>query len=116
MVDRSLGPAGDPAVVASKRKDEKLAQIQWEADLRKLLMEPWGRRIAFRLLGETGLYSTSVIVHTDGRSIDPHMTHVREGRRNLGIWLESELQRVDTELWLQMHRDRFDAARKEKKR
>jgi len=54
-------------------------------DLRELMSLPSGQRFMRRFLEEAGVYRISFA------SGDPHATAFNEGRRNLGLWLISQL-------------------------
>ena len=71
----------EQAAIANAR----LAELE---DLRALLAEGFGRRIVNRILARAGIYRTSFNVEAMNMAF-------LEGRRDMGIWLQSELLEAD---------------------
>ena len=67
-------------------------------DMRWLLGHPQGRRIALRLLDETGLFRSS-FNHSGS------LMAFNEGRRNLGLWLTAELMEANADGYLKVLRE-----------
>lgn len=59
-------------------------------DVRWLLKHPQGRRIALRVLDETGVFRSSF-------DHSPSLMAFSEGRRNIGLWLTAELMEASAE-------------------
>lgn len=66
-------------------------------DVHSMMKSESGRRVTFRLLEKAGIHSTSY-------NPDAPREHIffREGQRNLGLWLLSEVQEVCPQLYLRM--------------
>jgi hypothetical protein len=78
---------------ARKRNDDDLVSI---------LASPAGRRFFFRLLTQSGLYSSSYAPSATD-------TAYNEGRRSVALSLMREGQRVASELYAQALREQLDA-------
>lgn len=75
---------------------------QDEQDLRSLLGKPEGRRFFYRVLAQSGLYSSSY-------ASDATATAFNEGRRDVAIRLLREAQRVAPDLYARGLREAIDA-------
>lgn len=64
-------------------------------DLRWLLGHPQGRRIALRMLDETGVFRSS-FNHSGS------LMAFNEGRRNIGLWITAELMEASSEGYLKV--------------
>ena len=64
-------------------------------DLRWLLGHPQGRRIALRLLDETGVFRSS-FNHSGS------LMAFNEGKRNVGLWLTAELMESNADGYLKV--------------
>lgn len=80
-VDRS----GPDQRRAKRRLVEREQKTQEQLDVAALMEEPFGRRIVHRLIAQAGCFRVS---YTEG---DPHHTSFREGERNIGNWLMSQV-------------------------
>lgn len=90
---------------AEARKVRDLeTRTQEQIDLALLMDEPHGRRIAYRFLEEAGVFRMS---YTQG---DPHATAFKEGQRNIGNWLLSQLMKDTPEHYALMLKEKSDAA------
>jgi len=78
-------------------------QKQNDDDMRVLLSSPSGRRLFWRLLTQSGLYSSSY-------AESPTATAFNEGRRSVGLALLVEAQRVDAARYALALREQLDAA------
>lgn len=78
-------------------------QKQNDDDMRVLLSSPAGRRFFFRILTQSGLYSSSY-------AESPTATAYNEGRRSVGLALMQEAQRVDPARYGVALREQLDAA------
>lgn len=58
-------------------EQKRRAQLAEEADFRKLMAEPWGRRIVWRTLQRCGVFHSSMTGNSE--------TFYREGRRSIGL-------------------------------
>lgn len=78
-------------------------QQQNDDDMRVLLSSPAGRRFFWRVLTQSGLYSSSY-------AESPTATAYNEGRRSIGLALMQEAQRVDPARYAVALREQLDAA------
>ena len=76
---------------------------QNDDDMRALLSTPAGRRFFWRVLTQSGLYSSSY-------AESPTATAYNEGRRSVGLALMQEAQRVDAQRYAVALREQLDAA------
>lgn len=76
---------------------EKTQLESHENDLRRLLHEPWGRRLAYRLLEDAGVWASSFTGNSH--------TFYNEGRRNYGLDLYRDLLAADREMFHTMMRE-----------
>ena len=88
---RSMGVNDDPTDLKRQERDAEADEAGARErrrkeldDLRWLLAHPQGRRIATRLLSETGVYRSTF--HTSGS-----VMAFNEGCRRIGIWWVDEL-------------------------
>lgn len=87
----------DPTDIDAQEADAKaqadadaFKRQQWCDDIKWLMGHPQGRRIATRLLEESGVYRTSF--HTSGSTMS-----WQEGRKHVGYYLTSELLEIAPE-------------------
>ena len=76
-------------------RDKRLRELE---DLRWLMQHPPGRRIVTRIFAQTGQSRTSF-------AIDMATMAFREGERNIGLWLKSEIDTAAPNGYLQMIRE-----------
>ena len=76
---------------------------QQDDDLRRLLADASGRRLFWRLLVQSGLYSSSY-------AESPHATAYNEGRRSVAVALLTEAQRVAPGEYLLSVKEQAEAA------
>lgn len=88
----------DPEQVARGRETEAIRREREDNELRTVLGTYAGRSVAWRLLERCGIYELSF-------SSDSHNTAFREGNRNVGLFLLSELMRVAPDAYAQMQRE-----------
>jgi hypothetical protein len=100
-------PNNEPALVRSTsdaeqvsraRETEQMRRDRQDADLRAVLMTYAGRAVAWRLLEQCGIYELSF-------SADSHRTAFREGNRNVGLFLLTEIMRVASDAYGMMQRE-----------
>jgi len=70
----------DEEIQAAQRKAEKLAADQLKNDVRAVMATPEGRRFAWHLLEQAGIYRSSY-------SHEPQAMAFNEGRRSSGLQL-----------------------------
>lgn len=75
-------------LVEQARREARDRALRDDRDLEQVMNTPQGQRLMHRLLVSAGIYTTS---YEPG---DPHATSFREGKRNFGLQLMSELLRV----------------------
>lgn len=81
LIDRD--PLDHETREAQRHSDELLAKQRKDletADFRWLMKQPQGRRFAWRLLGEAGVYRSTF--NSSGS-----ITAFNEGKRQMGLWL-----------------------------
>jgi hypothetical protein len=76
--------AADPKAVKERARAEKRQHEEAQADLRRLLAEPWGRRWMWGLLARSGVFESSF--HPSGSQV-----YFNEGRRVIGLDLLKEI-------------------------
>lgn len=76
--------AGDKADVRKRARESKRNETQRIDTLKTIMSAPNGRAYIWWLLGQCGVYRTSV-------STDPHRTYFNEGQRNIGLMVFAEL-------------------------
>lgn len=81
--------AANESEVRSAEQREKLMQDHVDNDLRFILNSPQGQRFMARILDKCGIHRTSFT----GSS----QTFFLEGQRNIGLFLLSDIMRVDPE-------------------
>jgi len=87
--------ASDPDQVKSRRERVKTRELQSRESLRKFLCDPGGRVWMWDLLARCGTYHSSF-------STDPLIMAFNEGRRDVGNFLVSEINRIDPEVFVKM--------------
>lgn len=94
-------PDADARRKERKERDrEEFSQEQ--LDLQALMSEGYGRRVVHRLLDHAGVFRIS---HTPG---DPYETAFKEGSRNQGNWLLTQLMSTTPEQYAQMLKENSD--------
>jgi hypothetical protein len=89
----------------NKQRKEQKAAIQREVnDLVETLSTPHGRRLAWRIIAESGVFHPSAGFDGEGR-VDQGATLLNEGRRNLGLWLIAEIRDASPRIWLTMQQE-----------
>lgn len=86
-------------------EQEQLVQAkktEQEEDLRAVMSTAPGRRVLMRLIYETGRAQARSFV-----AGDQHATAYNEGRRDVGLSLGEECNRVSPAKYAQMHQDLF---------
>ena len=88
-----------------EKKNKKLEQrrIRELNDIKKVLSFVEGRRLLWRILGETGLYKSSFTGNSN--------TFYLEGKRAIGLFLISEMMESRPEAFAQMQQE-FHSERK----
>jgi hypothetical protein len=95
-------PEQDTARNAARKKRGKQRAKQDEDDMKWLMNDARGRRIAFRFLSRSGVFRISF---TAG---DPHSTSFNEGGRNLGLQMMNDINNVVPEQYALMLREAQD--------
>ncbi|SHN66826.1 hypothetical protein [Desulfovibrio litoralis] len=70
-------------------QSQELKHLQEQEDLKQLLKTPAGVRVLRRILKQTAVLSPSY------SEKDPYATAHNEGLRRTGLWLLTEIERVD---------------------
>ena len=90
---KEFNASDENSVKNAKQKDKNIRDTE-VADVKLLLTKQWGRRLVWRILGQTGQHRTSFT----GNST----TFFNEGARNIGLWLVDEVLLADTDMYLLM--------------
>lgn len=78
----------------AEKTQEQLDREQYEADIKKLMSEHYGRRIMWSIIASTGMYRASFTGNSS--------TFFREGERNVGIRLTRDLQHLAPKEYMRM--------------
>ena len=97
MSDEKSPNAADREQVAAAKKLEKEVRKDELADMRLLLSDPAGRRFLWRMLKRCGLYRLSYTGNSE--------TYLREGERNVGLWLMTELSQANPDAFFLMQKE-----------
>lgn len=81
---------------ATRSDVEQLRRTNELADVLYLMTDAAGRRLAYRLLSNAGVFRTTFVPG------DPHGTSFNEGQRSLGLWLLSEIMEIAGAQYTQM--------------
>lgn len=97
-----MATSGDPTDLTRLAREAEADEVEAREsrrkeldDLRWLLGHPQGRRIALRLLDETGVFRSS-FNHSGS------LMAFNEGRRNIGLWLTGELMEANADGYLKV--------------
>jgi len=90
--------AGSSADVGQRTKGVKLRKLQQSEDLRSVLDSYKGRAVLWRLLEQCGVYRLSY----SGEALE---SAFKEGNRQIGLWLLSEIQSVVPGAYLKMQQE-----------
>ncbi len=87
--------AADEAALRKQARDEKLVRKQQIDDFKRVMAEPHGRRFVWRLMGRCRVFEPV---------FDPHsgMMNFNEGRRDTGLFLLGEIDRLCPDLFAVM--------------
>lgn len=97
--------ARDPKAVADASRRERDRAKRDTADLRWIMSDPRGRRFIWRLLGITGIFRSSFTGNSE--------TFFREGERNVGLKLLTEVTRDANDLYLTAQQEAADEAKRD---
>jgi hypothetical protein len=87
--------AGDAQQVAKARGKAKVREHQKQSGLRKLMSDPEGRVWMWELLSLCGIYHS-------GFSSDALAMAFNEGRRDIGLRITAEINRLNPEFYARM--------------
>lgn len=90
--------AGDAGQVRKRARKADLQRQREMDDLSFTLADPRGRRLLWRILARAG-------VHRSTFNINSLVMAHNEGGRNLGLWLESEIEAANPGAFLEMLRE-----------
>ena len=97
--------ARDPkAVVEASRRERDRAKRE-AADLRWIMSDARGRRFIWRMLGITGIFRSSFTGNSE--------TFFREGERNVGLKLLTEVTRDANDLYLTAQQEAAEEAKRD---
>lgn len=85
---------------AEIRKEQEKRRSREIDDLQKVLRSPEGRRFVWRVLSEAGVFKASF-------SLNSMQTSFNEGKRDVGIWLMSDVDRAEPNAYAQMQREYY---------
>ena len=97
--------ARDPKAVADASRRERDRAKRDTADLRWIMSDPRGRRFIWRMLGITGIFRSSFTGNSE--------TFFREGERNVGLKLLTEVTRDANDLYLTAQQEAADEAKRD---
>ena len=107
-----VGNAADEDQVANAEERVKDQQVTADDDTVATFSTPGGRRVYWRLLSFCGIYhSTLSQVDAAGR-LDALAMAAKEGKRNVGLWLQADLIRVASDLYLTMQQEAIAAEKR----
>ena len=90
------------ALKKNKRQStDRVVRAQWDSDVRRLMGQRWGRRVAYRFLDEAKV--TKPVFHQNN-SVMSHL----EGRRDLGLFLYDAIERACPETFSLMMKEHHD--------
>lgn len=69
-------------------------------DIREIVSSPKGRRVLYRLLDESRITAASFVAG------QPDVTNFNEGKRDIGIWLLTDLMKASPDAYAQMVREK----------
>lgn len=87
--------ASDERALQRQEREDRLAQRQADADFRWLMSEPQGRRLVWRLMARCRVFEP--VFNTHGG-----VMNFNEGRRDTGLYLLGEIDRLCPELFAVM--------------
>ena len=82
------------------KADEKRAEQEELNDIIAVMTEPAGRRYVWRLLEHARVFASSYAHQTNE-------TFFREGQRNVGLWIFTQLLEASPELFLLMQKEHY---------
>lgn len=94
---------GDQTQVKKRKTKAQLESERCQEELRQLLSHKSNRYFVWRLLSECGLFRST--------SADPHNMAIMSGKRDVGIWLITEMFKADDTAFSKMQ---LEAKRREK--
>jgi hypothetical protein len=103
-----VGAAGNGGLQQRRKRKQRLAADNLQADVRAVMGTAVGRRVVHWIVEACHLYQTSLVVSS------PYVTAFREGERNIGLWLFSELNRMAPRDFETMNREHIDKARSDR--
>lgn len=87
--------ASDESALQRQERENQLAQRQADADFKWLMSEPQGRRLVWRLMARCRVFEP--VFNTHGG-----VMNFNEGRRDTGLYLLGEIDRLCPELFAVM--------------
>ena len=78
-------------------------------DIKAVLKRPEGRRLALRILSQTGLFHASF-------SLNSMQTSFNEGKRDIGLWLLADIDLADPMAYSQMLREHYSELKSRQKK
>lgn len=97
MSDRQFD-TGDQRQVQRREKKAKLRRQRYDSDFRWLMGDERGRRLMWNWLSAARIYETSMAPTAEG-------TAFNEGRRNAGLTLMADIQRIVPAMYFPMVRE-----------
>tara|TARA_R100001594_G_scaffold64623_1_gene98949 strand:- start:282 stop:596 length:315 start_codon:yes stop_codon:yes gene_type:complete len=90
----------DPQQHKRRKKKHEIRLAQESEDLSKVLSEPHGRRLVWRILEQTKLLAPDMFT---GNST----TFYNLGKRDIGLWLYTEIMASDPKAFIDMMNDQL---------
>lgn len=92
---------GDEVVVKDRKQQAKSRRFKEKEELKQLLSTYAGRNFVWRILAECGIYQSSFTGTAE-------TTFFKEGKRQIGIWLLSEIHSADPTAYARMQTEAIE--------
>lgn len=94
--------AANPEDVKRREAELRRERREEEADLARVLEDPWGRRAIYRILATCRLFALS---YDPGLPKDQQHPEFYDGVRNVGLQLLEAVHRSDPDAWVRMQNE-----------
>jgi len=94
-----VSDTGDVKQVNKKKTKMELRRLQEMERLKDILSKEGGRDFIWRLLTECGNYNTTF-------TGEPYGTVLNEGRRQIGLWVLTEIFEADPQAYIHMQSEK----------
>jgi hypothetical protein len=90
----------DPQVIKEGKKELKLRMAQEREDIQYVMKSPQGRRVMWRILEQSKMLATDLFAGDE-------RTNVNIGRRDMGVWLYTEIMQHAPEKFITILQERI---------